>query len=182
MNKKILIVTGDGGESYEVLYGMHRFQEAGFEVHISAPSKRSLNLVRHDFKPGWDTYFEGTGYGAQSDLIFEDVVVDDYDAVLLIGGRAPEYLRNNPLVIKIVREFNAKEKWIYSICHGIQILVAADLVRDRNITCYEHCRYEAESAGGTWSEEEAVVEGNIICGQTWISHPQFYRLIFENLN
>ncbi|MCZ6672224.1 MAG: DJ-1/PfpI family protein [Verrucomicrobia bacterium] len=181
MSKKFLILTGDAGESYEVLYGLHRFQEAGYEAHIVAPSKRDLNLVMHDFKPGWDTYYEGAGYSAASDLTFEEVVVDDYYAVLLIGGRAPEYLRHNPLVIQIVQDFNSKGKWIYSICHGIQILVTAGLCKDRNVTCYENCRYEAESAGATWIAEEAVIEGNIISGQTWISHPQFYRLIFKNL-
>jgi protease I len=181
MSKKILIVTGDGGESYEVLYGMHRFQEAGHEAHIAAPSKRPLNLVMHDFKPGWDTYFEGPGYSASSDLTFEDVVVDDYDAVLLIGGRAPEYLRNDSKVIEITKEFASQDKWIYSICHGIQILATAGLCKGRNITCYEHCRIEAETGGGVWMADEAFKDGKIICGQTWVSHPQFYRLIFENL-
>lgn len=181
MSKKILIVTGDGGESYEVLYALHRFQEAGHEAHIAAPSKRSLHLVMHDFMPGWDTYYEGKGYGVDSDLAFEDVVVDEYDAVLLIGGRAPEYLRNDPKVISMTQEFAEKGKWIYSICHGIQVLATAGLCQDRKITCYEHCKYEAESAGGTWVDEEAVIEGKIISGQTWMSHPQFYRLIFANL-
>ena len=182
MSKKILIITGDAGESYEVLYALHRFEEAGHEPHLAAPSKRPLNLVMHDFKPGWDTYFEGPGYSATSDLLISEVVVDDYFAVLLIGGRAPEYLRNNPHVIEIVQEFNAKGKWIYSICHGIQILVTAGLCKDRKVTCYEHCRFEAESDGATWIDEEAVIDGNIISGQTWISHPQFYRLIFDNFS
>lgn len=181
MSKKILIVTGDGGESYEVLYAMHRFQEANWEAHIVAPSKRSLNLVRHDFMPGWDTYFEGPGYGVESTHTFADVVVDDYEAVLLIGGRAPEYLRNDPVVITMVQEFHTKGKWIYSICHGIQILATAGLCKDKNITCYEHCRLDAESEGGTWIAEEAVIDGKIVCGQTWLSHPLFYRIIFENL-
>ena len=181
MSKKILIVTGDGGESYEVLYALHRFQEAGYEPLIAAPSKRSLNLVMHDFKPGWDTYFEAPGYASTADLTFEEVNVDDYLAVLLIGGRAPEYLRNNPRVIQITKEFHEKGKWIYSICHGIQILATADLCRGKNITCYEHCRLEAETAGGTWMSDEASIDGKIICGQTWMSHPQFFRLILENL-
>ena len=181
MSKKLLIVTGDGGESYEVLYALHRFQEANWGVDIVAPSKRSLNLVMHDFKPGWDTYFEGPGYSVESNITFDEVVVDDYESVLLIGGRAPEYLRNDSVVVNMVKEFNAKGKWIYSICHGIQILATAGLCQDKNITCYEHCRYDAESKGGTWIPEEAVIDGNIICGQTWLSHPQFFRLIFENL-
>ncbi|MDA9764899.1 MAG: DJ-1/PfpI family protein [Opitutales bacterium] len=181
MSNKLLIVTGDGGESYEVLYALHRFQEANWEVDIAAPSVRTLNLVRHDFMPGWDTYFEGPGYGADSTVTFADVNVDDYKAVLLIGGRAPEYLRNDPVVIQIVRDFHAQDKWIYSICHGIQILATAGLCQDKKITCYEHCKFEAESQGGTWMSDEAYMDGKMICGQTWLSHPDFYRLIFDNL-
>ena len=181
MNEKILIITGDGGESYEVLYALHRFQEANFVTEIAAPSKRALNLVLHDFAPGWDTYIEKPGYGAESDLTFPEVVVDDYFAVMLIGGRAPEYLRNEPKVLEIVKEFHAKGKWIYSICHGIQILATAGLLNESNITCYEHCRPEAEAAGGKWIKEEATIDGKIISAQTWLSHPDFYRLIFQNM-
>ena len=92
MSKRILIITGDGGESYETLYAVHRFQEAGYEARIAAPSKRRLNLVMHDFEPGWDTYKESPGYVLESDLTFDEVTVGDYEAVVCIGGRAPEYL------------------------------------------------------------------------------------------
>src|SRR4051794_5127511 len=101
MTKSILIITGDGGESYEVLYAVHRFQEAGYEAHIAAPSKRRLNLVMHDFEPGWDTYKESPGYVLPSDLTFQDVDVNNYTGVVCIGGRAPEYLRNDPRVLSI---------------------------------------------------------------------------------
>ena len=148
---------------------------------ITALSKRVLNLVLHDFEPEWDTYVERKGYGVESQLTFDEVVVDDYIAVMLIGGRAPEYLRNDPKVLESIREFHAKDKWIYSICHGIQILAAAGLLGESDITCYEHCRPEAEAAGGTWSKDEAVIDGKIITAQTWLSHPGFYRLIFNNL-
>ena len=98
MSNKVLIITGDGGESYETLYAKHRFEEAEMIPEIAAPSKRVLNLVLHDFEPGWDTYVERKGYGAESQLTFDEVVVDDYIAVMLIGGRAPEYLRNLSLI------------------------------------------------------------------------------------
>ena len=84
-------------------------------------------------------------------------------------------------MLEIVREFHVKDKWIYSICHGIQILATAGLLGDVDVTCYEHCRPEAEAAGGKWLRPEAVIDGKIISGQTWISHPDFYRLIFQNL-
>ena len=85
----------------------------------------ALNLVIHDFEPGWDTYIEKPGYAAESDLTFDDVRIDDYEAVLVLGGRAPEYLRHDRRVLDIVRGFDAAQKWVFAICHGVQILAAA---------------------------------------------------------
>jgi protease I len=177
----ILIVTGDGGESYEALYAVHRFEEEGWKAVVAAPSQRRLNLVMHDFKPGWDTYIERRGYGLEAGLRFDDVNVEDYVAVLVLGGRAPEYLRNNPKVIEIVREFDRQEKWILAICHGVQVLAAAGLTRGKRVTCYEHVRWEAELAGATFVDEQTVRDGRIITAQTWQSHPSFYREIFALL-
>jgi len=178
--QQLLIITGDGGESYETLYAKHRFEEAGWKAVVAAPSQKRLNLVIHDFEPGWDTYIERKGYYVESDIAFADVNTEDYAAVLLIGGRAPEFLRNDPTVIKIVQEFNQSNKFIFAICHGIQILVTAGLVRDKNITCYEHVQFEVTSCGGTFiGKDEAVRDGRIVTGQTWQSHPDFYRLVFE---
>jgi protease I len=164
---KLLIITGDGGESYEALYAVHRFEEEGWKAVIAAPSLRRLNLVMHDFKPGWDT--------------FDQVNVDDYAAVLLLGGRAPEYLRNNKKLLDIVREFDRQQKWIFSICHGVQILAAAGLARGKRVTCYEHVRTEAEQAGAKFVDEQTVRDGRLITAQTWQSHPSFYREIFAQL-
>jgi protease I len=179
---KILIITGDGGESYEALYAVHRIEEEGWKAVVAAPSRRRLNLVMHDFKPGWDTYIERRGYGLQADLAFEDVQVEEYDAVLLLGGRAPEYLRNNARVLEIVREFDRQEKWVFAICHGVQILAAAGLARGKRVTCYEHVRLEAEQAGGTFVGEQTVRDGRIVTAQTWQSHPSFYREIVALLS
>ena len=182
MAKRILLVTGDSGESYEALFALHRFQEAGYEAVVAAPSARRLHLVMHDFEPGWDTYIERQGYGLEADIAFDDVNVDDYVAVLLLGGRAPEFLRHIPRVVEIVREFSARGKPVFSICHGIQILVAADLVDGKTVTCYVHVRSEAERAGGTYSEQQAVRDGNLVSAQTWESHPEFYREVFACLD
>lgn len=102
MSQQILIIVGDGGESYETWFAVHRFQEAGYVTRVAAPTKRRLNLVIHDFEPGWDTYLERPGYFMDADLSFDDVVVKDYVGVLLIGGRAPEYLRNDKRVLDVV--------------------------------------------------------------------------------
>lgn len=181
MSKKILVVTGDGGESYETLYAYHRFLEAGLEPAIAAPSKRRLHLVMHDFEPGWDTYIERPGYGLESHATFDEVSVEDYCAILILGGRAPEYLRNNEKLLAIVRQFSDAGKWVFAICHGIQVLIAAGLAEGRQLTCYEHVRNEVEAVGGTYCTKEAVRDGRIVTAQTWQSHPEFYREIFECL-
>jgi protease I len=131
----------------------------------------------HDFKPGWNTYIERRGYGLEADLAFDDVSVADYPAVLLLGGRAPEYLRNSPRMQEIVREFDRAEKWVFAICHGVQILAAAGLTRGKRVTCYEHVRLEAEQAGGIFVGEQTVRDGRILTAQTWQSDPSFYREI-----
>jgi protease I len=179
---KILIITGDAGESYECLYAKHRFEEAGYQSVIAAPSKKRMNLVIHDFEPGWDTYVEKPGYLVESDIAFSEVNTRDYLAVLLLGGRAPEFLRHDSKVIDIVREFDRDEKFIFSICHGIQILTAAGLVKGKTLTCYENVRFEVEACGGTFvGKSEAVQDGRYVTGQTWQSHPDFYRLVFACL-
>ena len=178
---KILIVTGDAGESYEALYAVHRLREERYEPVVAAPSRRRLHLVMHDFEPGWDTYVERPGYGLDADIAFDQVKVSEYDAVLVLGGRAPEYLRNNALLLKIVREFAETGKWVFAICHGIQVLTATGLVSGRRVTCYEHVRGEVEHCGGTFHPEQAVRDGRMVTAQTWQSHPEFYREVFACL-
>ena len=180
--KKILLITGDAGESFEVLFASHRLREAGYVPVIAAPAVRSLNLVIHDFEPGWDTYVERKGYLVESEISFADVNVADYEAVLIPGGRAPEYLRNDPTVISIVKKFSKDDKYIFAICHGVQILVTAGLVDHKKIACYEHVKFEVEACGGIYvTPQEAIMDGRIVTGKTWQSHPEFYRLVFSCL-
>lgn len=180
--KKILIITGDAGESFEVLYACHRLREASYNPVIAAPAVKRMNLVMHDFEPGWDTYIERQGYLVESDLSFDDVKAGDYHCVLIPGGRAPEFLRNDQRVINIVRSFYQQEKYIFAICHGVQILVTAGLVDGRKIACYEHVKFEVEACGGIYiTPDEAVQDGRIVTGKTWQSHPEFYRLVFACL-
>jgi len=181
MSKKILIVTGDAGESYETLYAKHRMAEGGFTPVIASTRTGPLNLVMHDFEPGWDTYVERAGYKVSADVTFKEVKVADYVAVLLLGGRAPEYLRNDATLLRLVREFADGGKFVFSICHGIQILVAAGLAEGRKLTCYEHVKPEVTSAGGEWIPQESVRDGKFVSAQTWISHPEFYRHVMQCL-
>ncbi len=182
MSKKILIVTDDAGESHEILYAQHRFREAGWHPVIAASHKKLLHAVIHDFEPGWSTYVERPGYLIPADISIAHVHAPDYDAILLIGGRAPEFLRHNAKLIKIVQEFQRRHKWIFAICHGIQILVAAGLVTGKKVTCYKNVRFEATSCGAIWVNKQSVVDGKLITAQTWESHPEFYRDIFRHLD
>lgn len=181
MSKKILIITGDAGESYETLFAIHRFREAEWEPVVAAPSQRRLHLVIHDFEPGWDTYVERPGYQVVADITFDEVRVEEYEAVLVLGGRAPEYLRNDKRVLDIVRAFRDQDRWVFAICHGIQILVTAGLAKGALMTAYEHVRTEIEAVGGTYCTDQAVRDGKIVTGQTWQSHPEFYREVFACL-
>jgi protease I len=179
---KVLLITGDAGESFECLYAVQRLQEAGAVAHIAAPSRRRLHLVIHDFEPGWDTYVERPGYGAESDLTFDEARAEDYDAILVLGGRAPEYLRHDARVLALVRAFDAADKWLFALCHGVQVLAAAGVIGGKRVTAYEHCRWEIEASGATYvAADQSVRDGRIVTGQTWQSHPEFYRHVFACL-
>jgi protease I len=181
LSKKILIITGDGGETYETLYAKHRFLEAGYVPVIAAPSKKRLHLVIHDFEPGWDTYMERPGYELNADTTFDKVNVKDYVAVFCIGGRAPEYLRNNKKAIQIIKDAYKLGKWHFSICHGLQLSAAAGILKGKKVTCYENIRHEVDADGAFYQKQEAVRDGLIVSGQTWNSHPWFYQLVFQCL-
>ncbi|MBM3736398.1 MAG: DJ-1/PfpI family protein [Acidobacteria bacterium] len=178
MSKRILIVTGDAGEGYEAWYAFHRFQEEGMTPVVASSSVKRLHMVLHDFEPGWDTYIEKPGYGIEATVSFDQVDPAEYDAVLVIGGRAPEFLRHNERLIEIVRRMDAGGKWIFAICHGIQVLAAAGVVQGRTVTCYEHVRLEVAMCGGKWDSRQAVRDGRVVTAQTWQSHPEFYQEVF----
>lgn len=180
MAKKILIVTDDAGESFEILYAQYRFSEAGYEPVIAATQRKRLNAVIHDEAPGWNTYVEKPGYIIQSDITIGQAKAADYAALLLIGGRAPEFLRHNQKLIKLVQEFDRKKKWLFAICHGIQVLIAAGLISGKRLTSYENIRFEVTSCGGKWVNKQSVVDGNMITAQNWGSHAEFYRDIFKH--
>src|SRR5437588_331124 len=133
---KILMVAGDAAESLEVLYPYQRLQEEGYEVQIAAPSKKKLHFVVHDFEPGYDTYTEKPGYSWDADLAFKDVKPDDYVALVIPGGRAPEYIRNDADLQKIIRHFFQREKPVAQLCHAPLALAAAGVLKGRKSAAY----------------------------------------------
>ncbi len=181
MSKKVLIVTGDGGDGYEALYAYQRFAEAGCEPVVAAPSRRPLHLVLYDTEPGWETYVERPGTRLDADLVIAAVAAKEFAALLIPGGRAPEYLRNDPDVLELVRDFAAQGKCICAIGHGIQVLAAVGLTQGRTVTCHANVRIEVERSGGIFSPLPAVRDGNLVTAQSWRAHPEFYREVFACL-
>ena len=180
-SRKILIVTGDGGDSYEALYGYHRFLEAGWQPVVAAPSRRRLHMMIHDTEPGWETYVERTGHAIEADVAITAVAAREFAGVLVMGGRAPEYLRNDASLLSLLREFDEQKKCIGAIGRGIQVLAAAGLIAGRTVTCHTHVRIDVEHAGGKYVDKPAVRDGKLVTAQTWNDHPEFYREIFASL-
>jgi protease I len=178
---KILIVTGDGVESLEIMYPYQRLLEEGFQVDIASPTKKVLHSVVHDFEPGWETNTEKLGYGIQSNLAFADVRPDDYDGLVIPGGRAPEYIRYDEALQRIVQAFFKANKPVAAICHAAQVLAVAGVLKNRHMTCYHLVRSEAIAAGGSYVDQEVVVDGNLVTSRAWPDHPAFMREFFRIL-
>ncbi len=172
---RVLLIAGDATESLDTWYPYHRLREEDIEVQIAAPSKKVLNSVVHDFEPGWDTYIEKPGYRIPADIAFRDVKPENYDGIILSGGRAPEYLRNDPDLKEIVRHFVEREKPIAALCHGSLILAALDAIRGRTIATYSALAPDMERAGAKFKDTEVVAEGNLVTSRTWMDLPFFMR-------
>ncbi len=172
---KVLIVTGDAAESLEVMYPYQRLKEEGYEVHIAAPSKKKLRFVVHDFEPGYDTYTEKPGYSWDADVAFSDVNVADYAALVIPGGRAPEYIRNNSDCQKIVRHFFEQQKPVAQLCHAGLVLAAAGVLKGRRTAAYPALEPDITAAGAEFVNSEAVVDGMMVSARAWPDHPAWMR-------
>ncbi|MGW0737742.1 DJ-1/PfpI family protein [Streptomyces sp. NPDC002851] len=175
MTATILIVTGDAAESLEVLYPYQRLREEGYDVHIAAPARKKLQFVVHDFVPGFDTYTEKPGYTWPADLAFSEIDPGQYAAVVIPGGRAPEYLRNDPELRKILKTFFDADKPVAQICHGALITAATDNLRGRDVTAYPALELDMQSAGATFHDSEVVVDGTLISSRAWPDHSAWMR-------
>jgi len=175
MAAKILILTGDAGESLEVLYPYQRLREEGYEVHIAAPSKKKLQLVVHDFVEGYDTYTEKPGYTWPADLAFREVDPAEYAALVIPGGRAPEYIRNDPDCQRIIRHFFERAKPVAQLCHAALALAAAGVLRGRRTAAYPALAPDVRAAGAEFVDAEAVVDGVMVSARAWPDHPAWMR-------
>jgi protease I len=172
---KVLIVTGDAAEDLEVFYPYQRLLEEGYEVDIAAPSVKRLQFVVHDFVDGFDTYTEKLGHTWQADLAFADVDPSDYVALVVPGGRAPEYLRNDEECLRIVRHFYGESKPVAQLCHGTLIPAAAGVLGGRKTSAYPALAPDVRAAGAEWVDGDAVVDGVVVSGRAWPDHPGWMR-------
>jgi protease I len=172
---KILILTGDAGEAQEIYYAKFRLEEEGWQVHIVTTAKRVFHSVVHDFEPGFDTYTEKPGYRVQADLGFDEVAVDEYHGLVLPGGRAPEFLRNRPQAVSIVRHFLETGKPIAANCHGPLLLFAAGDLKERTMTCYPDLEPDVRNAGAKFVNRDVVVDGSLVTVRGWPDNGPWMR-------
>ncbi|MBU1294180.1 MAG: DJ-1/PfpI family protein [Gammaproteobacteria bacterium] len=185
-NKKILMITGDFTEDYETMVPFQALMSVGHTVHAVCPDKKSGDTVAtaiHDFE-GDQTYTEKPGHRFALNATFADIKVEDYDALVIPGGRAPEYLRLNKTVVAMVKHFFDTNKPVAAVCHGAQLLAAAGVLEGRKCSAYPACQPEVELAKGEFMDipvDQAVTDGNLVTAPAWPAHPawlaQFYVLL-----
>ena len=173
---KLLMIVGDYAEDYETMVPFQALQMLGHTVDAVCPGKKAGQQIRtaiHDFE-GDQTYSEKRGHNFTLNATFADVRPEDYDGLVLPGGRAPEYLRLDEKVLETIRHFAKQDKPIAAICHAAQLLAAAGVLKGRKVSCYPACAPEVGLAGGTYAPVEmtaAVVDGNLVTAPAWPAHP-----------
>jgi deglycase len=184
--KKILMLVGDYAEDYEVMVPFQALLMVGHAVDAVCPGKKSGEAVRtaiHDFE-GDQTYSEKRGHNFTLNATFETTRPEDYDALVIPGGRAPEYIRLNPRVLEIVRHFAAQKKPIAAICHGAQVLAAADVLKGKECSCFPAVSPDVTRAGGTFADiamTDAVTDGNLVSAPAWPAHPAWLAQFLKAL-
>ncbi|WP_372633571.1 DJ-1/PfpI family protein [Fodinibius sp.] len=184
--KKLLMIVGDFGEDYEIMVPFQALQMVGHTVHAVCPGKKdgeSVKTAIHDFE-GDQTYSEKPGHNFTLNATFEEIDPEEYDGLVLSGGRAPEYLRREEGVIEMITHFVEADKPIAALCHGLQLLSAADAVRGKTLTAYPACGPEMEAAGADYKDvaaTEVVVDGNLVTSPAWPGHPKWLAAFLEVL-
>jgi len=186
--KKILMLVGDFVEDYEAMVPFQMLRMVGHSVDAVCPGKKAGEKVKtavHDFE-GDQTYSEKRGHNFMLTASFDEVRLEDYDALIIPGGRAPEYLRLNEKILEMVRHFAEASKPIASICHGQQLLAAAGALEGRLCTAYPAVKPEILRAGARWGEvnetfSNAYVDGNLVTAPAWPAHPEWMRKFLELL-
>jgi len=172
---KILLLTGDAGEAQEIYYAKYRLEEEGWQVDIVAPQKRPFLSVVHDFEPGFDTYTERPGYLVQADLGLDEVDPAGYHGLVLPGGRAPEYLRNRPKAVAVVRHFVETGKPIAANCHGPLLVIVAGGAKGKTMTAYPELEPDIRAGGAEYVNRDVVVDGVLVTVRGWPDNAPWMR-------
>jgi deglycase len=186
MSRKILMLAGDFVEDYEIMVPFQALQMVGHTVHAVCPGKKQGQVVRtavHDFE-GDQTYTEKRGHNFTLNASFDEIRAEDYDALVIPGGRAPEYIRLDERVLDIVRHFDEAGKPVAAVCHGVQLLSAAGVVKGKEVTGYPACGPEVRQAGGRWKDvplDQALVDGTLVTAPAWPAHPAWLARFLEVL-
>jgi protease I len=184
--KKILMLVGDFVEDYEAMVPFQALLAVGHTVHAVCPNKKAGEKVRtavHDFE-GDQTYTEKRGHDFTLNATFDEIAPAAYDALVIPGGRAPEYIRLNPRVLEIVRHFAGAGKPIAAICHGIQVLAAAGVLEGRTCSCYPAVAPDVERAGGRYADipiDQAYVDAALVTAPAWPAHPAWLKKFLDVL-
>src|SRR5215212_10840580 len=159
---KVLLVIGDAAEVLDTYYPLFRLREEGYDVLVTGPAR--------------------PGYHLAADVAFKDVRADEYMGIVISGGRAPEYLRYDPDLIRVVRSFFSRDLPVASVCHGIEVVAAAGVIRGRTVTTVAKCQFDAEGGGATYVDQEVVVSGNLVTARTWQDSAAWMREYLLLLN
>ena len=184
--KKILLLAGDFAEDYETMVPYQALQMVGHTVHAVCPDKKAGETIRtavHDFE-GDQTYSQKRGHNFTLNATFDEIIPEDYDALVIPGGRAPEYIRLNNTVLQMVSHFAEANKPIAAICHGAQVLAAAGVLKGKSCSAYPAVGPDVKAAGGEYMDipmDQAHVDGNLVTAPAWPAHPEWLGKFLEVL-
>jgi deglycase len=182
---KVLMPIGDATEVVDTLYPYFRIAEDGFRVVVAGPEARLYHMVLHEVPPSsdvpWDITEETPGYHLETETAFRDVDPTEYAGMFVSGGRAPEYLRYDKDLMRITRHFFAANKPVAVVCHGIEIVSAAGVIKDRTVTTVAKCALDCDQGGGKYVDQPVVVDGNLVTARTWHDNTPFLKEFMKML-
>jgi deglycase len=182
---RVLMPIGDATETLDTMYPYFRLPEDGFEVVVAGPEARVYHTVMHEVppeaNPRWDITRESPGYHIRATVAFKDVNPADYVGLFVSGGRAPEYLRYDRDLLRITRHFFEAGKPVACVCHGIEILTAADCIRGRTVTTVAKCAMDAEQGGAKYVDEARVIDGHLVTSRTWHDYAALFQTFMQML-
>jgi protease I len=179
---KVLMPIGDATEVLDTMYPFFRLPEDDYEVIVAGPEARLYHMVLHEVPPGWDITRETAGYHLEATAAFRDIRPEEFAGLFVSGGRAPEYLRYDEDLLRVTRHFFEANKPVASLCHGVEILTAADCIRGRRVTTVAKCALDCQQGGAQYVDEPVVIDGNLVTSRTWHDNTPLLKAFVAMLN